>query len=471
MSVFRLYNTKSNTIASGIYENYNSGQNHVAELWYGGGGTDTAIERRHSISRFIMQFDLTDLRSKFNTKEINENLVSNYVLKLKNAIPRDKILDPEYEFDRLDKSIASSFSLVCFPLDQTFDEGRGYDLYKQDYLAKQKGNLRLTGYSNWLSATSVSSWSEPGVYINPTASTSLYTVQHFDIGDEDLEMDITSMVRDWLSGSSASALGIAYTYNHEIFSTDTRFISSFFTEKTNTAFKPYIQVNYNQIIEDDRNNVTNNRTCRLFLYTFSGNNPCNYYSASTVKIQTAAGSDIYTGLTPTNLERGVYYVDVLMSGTTPGQMYKDVWEDITFVPGVDQQTITQNFQIKKNYYTNNIPQVNNYSVSIYGLDNNSKVGLNELIRIYLDIRVNFSTKTPETPFVIKYRLMMNNQLEVIPWTRVNRIVRNSMTEHYFNLDTSWLLHNQTYKLEFKIEELGTSRVIPEGLTFKVMKTF
>ena len=60
MSVFRIYPKKSNTIASGVYKSYNSGQNAVSELWYGGGGTDTAPDKRNSISRFIVKFDLSD---------------------------------------------------------------------------------------------------------------------------------------------------------------------------------------------------------------------------------------------------------------------------------------------------------------------------------------------------------------------------------------------------------------------------
>ena len=51
--IFRIYPSKSNTIASGIYSKLNSGQNAVADLWYGGGGTDTALEKRRTISRFF----------------------------------------------------------------------------------------------------------------------------------------------------------------------------------------------------------------------------------------------------------------------------------------------------------------------------------------------------------------------------------------------------------------------------------
>jgi len=471
--IFRIYPTKSNTIASGVYKNYNSGQNHVTDLWFGGGGTDTAPEKRNSISRFIIKFDLSELTEKFNLKNINQSLISSYRLKMKNAIPSDRILEPEYEFDVLDKRISSSYDLIAFPINKDWDEGRGYDLYKENYLVKQYGNPITSGYSNWDSATLSTSWDEPGVYLNPTASTAVtqYSTQHFDLGNEDIDMDITVIVNDWLSGGSQNfGIGIAYRRDYELLSTDTRYIASFFTEKTNTAFKPYLEVNYNQSFQDDRLQVTNNRMSRLFLYTYSGNNSVNYFSAGTVDIESISGVPVITGLTPTHLENGVYYVDVLMSSATRGQQYKDIWRGITFVPGIDQQDITQIFTIKDNYYLNNVPQVNDYSISVYGIENNTTLSIGETHKVFVDLRVNYSSRNqPSTAYDIKYRLVMNNQDEVIPWTSINQAVINKCKQNYFVLETGWLLHNQTYKIEFRIDEFGTKRVMPDYMTFKVIR--
>jgi len=473
MGVFRIYPSKSNTISSGAYQNYNSGQNAVTDLWYGGGGTDTAPERRNSISRFIVKFDLNELIDKFDLRDINQSLVSSYRLKMTNAIPADRILEPEYEFDVLDKRISASYDLIAFPINKDWDEGRGYDLFKENYLVKQNGNPLITGYSNWNSATLATNWDAPGVYLNPTASTAVtqYSTQHFDLGNENIDMDITGIVNDWLSGGSENfGIAVAYRRDYELLSTDTRYIASFFTEKTNTAFKPYIEVNYNQSFQDDRLQVTNNRTSRLFLYTYSGNNAVNYFSAGTVEIQTLAGAPVITGLTPTQMENGVYYIDVLMNSATRGQQYKDVWQGITFVPGIDQQDITQIFTIKDNYYLNNVPQVNDYSISIYGIGNNSILSIGETHKVFVDLRVNYSSRNqPSTAYDLKYRMVMNNQVEVIPWTSVNQAVINKCKQNYFVLETGWLLHNQTYNIEFRIDEFGTKRVMPDSVVFKVIR--
>ena len=472
MSRLRIYPSKENTIASGIYSIYNSSQNPVTDLWYGG-GVNNGIDFRHSVSRHLLKFDLDGLRAKIANVDINTGLTVTYRLRMKNAVPSNKTLEKEMEFNKMQKSIASSFDLLAFPVDKAWDEGRGYDMLKQKTLVNLDAEHRITGYSNWHSATSTEDWTEDGVFTDPTASTVNYVYQHFDIGSEDINMDITSMVNDWLSGGSENhGLCISYARNHEIESGETRFMSSFFTKHTNYSYKPYLEVIFDgQYIKDDRMQVSNNRPSRLFLYTFSGNSAANYASASTVDIKTNSGSVVISDLVPTQLERGIYYVDVLMTGTTRGEKFKDVWKGISFDPTYDQQDITQTFSIKDNYYTSDPPSVNEYSIDVYGLDNGAKLYADEIIRVHCDLRVNYSLEQPRSSYNLKYRVVMNHEEEVIPWTNVNQAIINNKKSNYFLLDTSWLLHNQTYDVHFKIEELGTSRVLPVRTSFQVLRPF
>ena len=66
---------------------------------------------------------------------------------------------------------------------------------------------------------------------------------------------------------------------------------------------------------------------------------------------------------------------------------------------------------------------------------------------------------------------MNEQEEVIPWTEINQAVINKKKLNFFTLDTSWLLHNQTYQIQFQIEEWGTTRMYPKTLDFQVLRPF
>lgn len=470
MSVFRIYPTKSNTIASSpAYEYYNSSQNPVSDLWYGGGFEEGGVFRPNSVSRLLLYFDLSEYLSRLQDLTINETKVTSYRLVLKNAVPSDKILTPEFSNATIYKSIASSFDLLSYPVDKEWDEGRGYDLGPTNYLIKGVGNSSITGYSNWLYAKFNDPWNEPGVYTNPTASTAFWTKQHFALGGEDISMDITDMVKNWLSGGSQNyGLAVGFTSEFENYSSNTRHICSFFTQNTNSAFKPYIQVNYDQTIRDDRTTVTNNRLCRLFLYTFSGNQAANYFSAGTVAIKTQNNQNIITGLVPKQLQKGVYYVDVLMSGATPGQRYKDVWQGITFDAGIDRTDFQQFFDINQNYYTSGARNVNDYVVTTYGLNNNDVLQTDELIRVYAETRVNFSLKNPKTDFGLEYRMSMNNTIEMIPWTSCNSAVIDGCYKCFFDLDTSWLLTNQNYQITFRINEFGTKRIIAERLNFKIV---
>lgn len=470
MGVYRLYPTKSNTIASSsAFENINSSQNPISDIWYGGGFEENGVYRENSISRLLLYFDFSSLQSKFNDLTINSGSVTSYKLVLKNAVPSDKILIPEYVNATLNKAIASSFDLITYPIDKDWDEGRGYDLTETKYLLQSSGNLFLTGYSNWIYAKANDPWNEPGIYFNPTASTNFYSTQHFPLGGEDINFDITNIVNNWLSGGSANyGLAIGYSRDFELLSGNTRFIASFLTQKTNSSFKPYIEVNYNQVIKDDRTIVTNNRLCRLFLYTFSGNQAANFYSSSTVTVKTMSNTNVITDLVPQQLCKGTYYVDIWMSAATPGQRYKDVWQGVTFEPGYDKTDFTQFFDINQNYYTNNSRSINDYVVTTYGLNNGDILQTDELIRIYADTRVNYTLKNPKTDYGLEYRLSMNNVIELIPWTPCNSAIIDNCMKCFFDLDTSWLLTNQNYQISFRINELGTRRIIAEKLIFSVV---
>jgi hypothetical protein len=469
MAIFRIYPTKANTIASGNdYELLNSSQNPVADLWYGGTGS------RNSISRHMAFFDLTELQSKLNSKEINENYITAYKIKYKNVVPSSRILEKEYEFDVLNKQIAASFDLIAFPINKEWDEGRGFDLDEQHYLVKSCGNPVLSGYSNWLSASSSVNWDEPGIYTNPTASTAVtqYSTQHFPIGSEDIDMDITSIVNDWLSGGTDNnGIALAYSRPFELISADTRYIGSFYTHKTNTAYKPFIEVQYAQVIKDDRHTVANNKSARLFLYLFSGNSAANYYSAGTVSIRTAANQDVYTGLTPVHHSKGVYYVDVLMTGTTKGQKFKDVWQDITFQPGIDQQTITQTFNIQGNYYMTSIKETDEYEITTYGIENNGIILPDEVRRVIAETRINFSLNRPTVDFGLEYRMVMNSVDEIIPWTATNTAIIDGCQKSFFDIDASWLLDNQTYEIALRINQFGVKKMLPERINFRVRDSY
>jgi hypothetical protein len=159
-----------------------------------------------------------------------------------------------------------------------------------------------------------------------------------------------------------------------------------------------------------------------------------------------------------------------MSAATIGEKYTDVWNNISF-SNYDNQNIEQTFQIQKNFYTSNRQAVNDYVLEVYGIEQGMNIYQDEKIRAYCDLRVNYSTRKPSTSYSLQYRMIMNNQTEIIPWTEINQAVIEDCKTNYFDIDASWLLHNQTYQISFKISEMGTERIMPERIDLKVLKPF
>ena len=77
-------------------------------------------------------------------------------------------------------------------------------------------------------------------------------------------------------------------------------------------------------------------------------------------------------------------------------------------------------------------------------------------------------KNPKTNYGLEYRLSMNNVVELISWTPCNSAVIDGCAKSFLDLDTSWLLTNQNYQITFRINELGTKRIIAEKLSFKIV---
>jgi hypothetical protein len=184
-------------------------------------------------------------------------------------------------------------------------------------------------------------------------------------------------------------------------------------------------------------------------------------------IKTSSNQDVMTGLIPKQLTKGVYYVDILMTGGTKSQIYKDVWNDITFNPGVDVQSFEQKFQMLGSYYNNYPKEINEYVVDLYGISNNEILKKGELVRLYAETRVEYSTKSPNEYYGLEYRIIQNEITETIPWSSFNTIVIDGCTKEFFDLDTSWLLSNQNYTIELRVNELGTKRVLSEKVYFRI----
>ena len=106
--------------------------------------------------------------------------------------------------------------------------------------------------------------------------------------------------------------------------------------------------------------------------------------------------------------------------------------------------------VQNNFYNNNSKGVNQYSLKTYGLENDSIINYSGITRIYIETTKNFTNNNAYVPYGLKYKLTLNQKDEIIPWTDANYTVIDNYLTYFFDLDTSWLLSNQTYQINFII---------------------
>jgi hypothetical protein len=149
----------------------NTGASEVSELY-----VLTSSAQSRGKSRILMYFDLSSISSSIASNVIPSG-TAQYRLFLKNATHYD--------------TVPYSFDVEVCPLSQTWAEGRGLSMYDED--------LQDGGYANWTKATSLVNWNISGSsYISGAAFTAS---QYFETGHEDLDIDISNIVRLWLTGN------------------------------------------------------------------------------------------------------------------------------------------------------------------------------------------------------------------------------------------------------------------------------
>jgi len=318
---------------------------------------------------------------------------------------------------------ATSFDLILFRIPKTsgdtgnpqfWDEGVGYD-YSDFNLAKNSaigGSAPLTyvdsrAYStrpsNWYQTTTIDNWSQPGIYNNKNeglvnfSGLTIVARQHFDLGNEDINMDMTEEINGILNGSITGVTGWGLAYLPQIENitglTDSYSVA-FFSKYTQTFYQPYLLTNYDDLIVDDRNQFLKSQENKLFLYIYQNGDFANLDSDPVVRIQDRNG-DAVTGMATLSTclkTKGVYEVIVPngFSGYPTPCMFYDVWSGLTIngqsLPNVQNQFILQP-------YTNGIqigtvsqdPEI--FGFNFFGIKQNEDKIPNQY---FVDIQVNTS---------------------------------------------------------------------------------
>jgi len=202
-----------------------------------------SVERCRTLVKFPIETMVTDR----DNGDLPESGSVRYILKMYNA-PHGQTLP-------------RNFTLVLAPVSTSWEEGEGLDMDNYTDITHNK-----TG-SNWVLAGSGTSWSTDG---GDYHAANRFEHKFVD-GTEDVDIDITSLVEQWITGSEIAAgsgsspnggangfknygLGVFLTASQETGSTKVSYYTKKFFARSSEFFlkRPSIEARWDSSIKDNR---------------------------------------------------------------------------------------------------------------------------------------------------------------------------------------------------------------------------
>jgi hypothetical protein len=499
MSILRSYIDKNNTIISNSF--VNTGRNPVIELNF---GASDLIVPNFGYTRYIFDLDLSLLRQNIQSGVVSTGCTSamTHTLKMTNTSSFDNELLNTFMTN--ERRRATSFDLILFRIPQIsgdtgggqlWDEGVGYD-YSNFNISQGSPNGSSTPLtfvdsrafstrpSNWYQTTTVSDWSEPGIYNNKNEGVVNYSgltivaQQHFELGNEDLNMDMSDEINGVLNGSITGVTGWGLAYLPQIENitglTDSYSVA-FFSRHTQTFYQPFLQTTYDDLIQDDRNLFLKNQENKLYLYVYQNGDLVNLDSNPYVRIEDRNG-DAVSGMGSLNTclkTKGIYEVTVPngFSGSPAPCLFYDVWSGLTIngqnIPNVQNQFVLQEYssgiQIGS---VSREPQ--KYGFNFYGILQNEKILNSDIRKVGLTIKKAYTGQQMLLDVSAFYRVYVKEgttEVIVQDWTPINR----TPTEYYFMFDMRDKIPNEYY-VDIQVNTSGEKDTYKKQLTFNIVNT-
>lgn len=490
--IFRTYLDKCNTIIKD--SKINTGINPVSELLYG-----------KNTSRLLVHFDEKKIQKLVDDGICPDMSKMRHILRMTNACSLDFTQLHDCETSSIDgskKRRASSFDLLFFLVPRTWDKGKGFDyskaiLNEDFYDTKQKDRSRLvsTDGCNWFQARNGMPWDEDGIYSNVKLSLEydnfsseggseiIIARQRFDVGNENIDVDITDTVNKFLTGELKNyGIGICFTPQLERLGEDKNSLLShvenyvgFFTENTNLFYEPFLETRYDDTILDDRSNFVLSKVNRLYLYSNIGGKPTDLDVLPTCTIKNDYEETVMENLEVKRQFRGVYYVELSMDYSTTDEniMFYDVWSNIRY-NGQNLPDVELDFVTKPVHNWFNIDQTIHdepeYTPLVSGINSNEKIfRKGEIRKIKVTAQPTYTQNTGVLVDSMYYRVYVldgEREITVIPFEKVNM----AYNENFFYLNFDMLLP-QKYYIDIRFKYNGESRTFKDVLHFTVVSSF
>ena len=497
MSILRSYIDKNNTITSNSY--VNTARNPVVELNFG--ASDYVIPN-YGYTRYIFDLDLVQLRQDIQSGVISTGCTSamTHTLQMTNTSSFDNELLNTFMSN--ERRRATSFDLILFRIPKTsgatgtpqfWDEGVGYD-YNDFNIAKNSaigGSAPLTYVdsrafstrpSNWYQTTTIDEWSQEGIYNNKNqglvnfSGLTIVARQHFALGNEDLDMDMTEEINGVLNGSITGVTGWGLAYLPQIENitglTDSYSVA-FFSKYTQTFYQPYLLTNYDDLIKDDRNQFLKNQVNKLYLYVYQNGDLVNLDTDPYVRIEDANGTALsgMSSLSTCLRTKGVYEVVVPngFSGYPTPCMFYDVWSGLTIngecIPNIQNQFVLQPYKSGIQIGTvSQEPEI--FGFNFYGIQQNEQILNSDIRKVGVTIKQAYTGQQVLLNVSAFYRVYVKEgttEVQVQDWTPLNR----TPNQYYFIFDMRDKIPNQYY-VDIQVNSSGTKDTYKQQLTFNIV---
>ena len=263
MAIKKYIATKDNTITNGFGLNIstrktgsNMGASDILEVYSVHGQQSTSSVE---LSRVLVEFPISSISADRTAGTVPGSGSVSFFLRMFNA--------------RHSEQLPRDFTVNVMAVSQSWQEGTGLDM--EGY--SDESHSLIAG-SNWMSASQTTAWNKVGgdyhsaSYVAGASSTMPNYTYTFKDGDEDILIDVTSAVEEWIAGTQPNyGFGVFLTASNEGYVSNSSGLDkdpilhnpegaqkSFYTKRffsrTSEFFykKPSIEARWNSTIKDDR---------------------------------------------------------------------------------------------------------------------------------------------------------------------------------------------------------------------------
>lgn len=304
--------------------------------------------------------------------------------------------------------------------------------------------------------------------------------QHFDVGNENLNIDITDIFNKFLDGELENyGIGMAFSPMLEASESEYENYIGFLTDKTNTFFEPFVETRYEDVVSDDRSNFVLGKRNRLYLYCTIGDHLEDLSLNPTVTIRNGDGEIIrdsvgreMTWIMSKRQSKGIYYIDVKLSRSDfePDTMLYDTWTNIQY-QGTLLDDVELDFVVKQsaNYFNigNSISTTDiTFSPVISGIKEKEQIKRGDIRKLVIQAKPSYTNNTAQLLDTMDIRLYVKDgtrEIDVIEWDTVNK----AFLENYYMVDTNILIP-QRYFVDIRIKYGMNSIIHHDVLSFDIV---